>query len=96
MTRSTQRFILALGVITLGAVFSAALIFVEIPPENEPVLTVALGLVLGWGSAAIGFFFGTSETSVHKSDILQSAIDRNGPSPSIDRPLPYPEFGDKP
>lgn len=70
MTRQTIRFILALVAIVLGAVIVAALIFIPIPEGNAEPLMLALGLVLGWGAAAYGFYFGTSQSSADKTDLL--------------------------
>lgn len=92
MSRSTQRFIIALGTLTLGAVFAGALIFFKIPSENESVLNFALGLVLGWGGAVIGFYFGTSESSVHKNDMIEGAMNK-GTHVYSSLDMPEPAFG---
>lgn len=76
MARSTQRFVLASAVLLIGAAICAALIWRDIPERNEAILNVALGFVLGWGGAAVNFYFGTSEGSAHKSDILDRVVER--------------------
>lgn len=70
MNRSTQRFILAVFVILVGAGVVAALIFVNIPNNNEAILNIALGFILAWGAAAVGFYFGSSDGSERKSELL--------------------------
>jgi len=70
MSRPTQRFILALMVILIGAAIAAALVFVNIPGNNEAILNIALGFILGWGASAVGFYFGSSEGSSHKTELL--------------------------
>ena len=70
MSRATMRFVLALIAILVSGAIVAALIFIRIPPENEDVLQVALGLVLGWGAAVFGYYFGTSESSAQKTEML--------------------------
>lgn len=70
MNRSIIRFILALIAITMGGLIVGALVYVPIPESNREALLLALGLVLGWGGAVFGYYFGTSESSAQKSDLL--------------------------
>ena len=70
MTRPTMRFVLALIVICMGAGIAGALIFVQIPTDNEAILNVALGAVLAWGGSAIHYYLGTSESSAMKTELL--------------------------
>lgn len=70
MTRQTIRFVLALVAIVMGAAIVAALIYVPIPEGNSEPLMLALGLVLGWGAAVFGYYFGTSESSAQKTELL--------------------------
>ncbi|NVD44379.1 hypothetical protein [Qipengyuania atrilutea] len=70
MTRQKTRFVLALIAIVLGGLIVAALIFWPIPEGNREPLMLALGLVLAWGGTAYGFFFGSSEGSAQKTEML--------------------------
>jgi len=70
MSRPMMRFILAMVAILVGAAIVAALIFIQIPDGNEAVLNVSLGFVLGWGAAVFSFYFGTSESSSQKTELL--------------------------
>lgn len=72
MSRTSARFTLAIIAIVVSAAIVAALIFVPIPEGNREPLLLALGLVLGWGGAVFGYYFGTSESSAQKSDMLAS------------------------
>jgi hypothetical protein len=82
MNRSTQRFALALIVILIGAGVAAALIFINIPDRNEAILNIALGFILGWGAGAVNYFFGSSDGSDRKTELLN-----RGPSGKADDPV---------
>lgn len=70
MNRSNTRFSLALIAILIGGGILAALIAFPIPEGNAEPLLLALGLVLGWGGTVFGFYFGTSESSAQKSELM--------------------------
>ena len=70
MTRQKTRFALALIAIVLGGLIVGALIFWPIPEGNREPLMLALGLVLAWGGTAYGYFFGSSEGSQQKTELL--------------------------
>lgn len=70
MSKQTIRFVLALLAMAVGAAICAALIFVPIPDGNREPLLLALGLVLGWGGIALAFYFGTSQSSADKTELL--------------------------
>lgn len=82
MSRSSQRFALALFVILIGAAIAAALIFINIPDRNEAILNIALGFILGWGAGAVNYFFGSSDGSDRKTELLN-----RGPSGKADDPV---------
>lgn len=71
MTRAKTRFTLALIAIVIGGGILAALIAFPIPDGNAEPLLLALGLVLGWGGTVFGFYFGTSESSAQKTELLE-------------------------
>jgi hypothetical protein len=64
------RFLLGGFVLLLGATFLGLLVFVEVPAGNERLMDFAAGIILGWGGAVIGFYFGTSEGSAAKNDAI--------------------------
>jgi hypothetical protein len=73
MTRANQRFSLAIAVLTLDAALMAALVYMALlgkQVSGENILFMAAGIALNWGSTTLGFYFGTSEGSVHKSELL--------------------------
>ena len=94
MSKQTMRFILALVAIVMGALIVAALVFVQIPEGNSETLMLALGFVLGWGGAAYGFYFGTSQSSADKTEILAHRPDGTAADPvHVEDDLPSPRFG---
>ena len=42
----------------------------EIPSGNKDVVMVAVGVILGWGSMVVGYFFGSSKSSSDKNEII--------------------------
>lgn len=42
----------------------------EIPGGNKDVVMVAVGVILGWGSMVVGYFFGSSKSSADKNEII--------------------------
>lgn len=46
--------------LTAGMVCMFGLFFVRIPDGNKEALILAVGIVLGWGSAVINYEFGSS------------------------------------
>lgn len=71
MKRATQRFILGSAIVAVGAAFVCSLLFIAVPEANQRILDLAAGIVLGWGGAVVGFYFGTSEGSVAKSEQIE-------------------------
>lgn len=71
MKRATQRFVLGSAIVSVGAAFVCALLFISVPESNQRILDLAAGIVLGWGGAVVGFYFGTSEGSVAKSEQIE-------------------------
>jgi hypothetical protein len=44
----------------------------EIPGGNKDVVMVAVGVILGWGSMVVGYFFGSSKSSADKNEMLSN------------------------
>ena len=61
-----------LGAIVVALCFFLAylLIFTAVPETNRSIVDVAFGIVLGWGGAVVGYFFGTSKSSSDKTKIM--------------------------
>ena len=73
MTRSNQRFTLALAILTLDALLMASLVYLSLQGKGvsgESVLFMAAGMVLGWGSSVVGFYYATSDSSIHKTELM--------------------------
>ena len=69
----SKRFLyyLAIGVFLFSATIVMMLFFIEIPDENRDIVNFILGVVIGTGLTSIfNFFFGSSQGSKDKSDIL--------------------------
>lgn len=74
MTRSQQRFRLAIGVLGLNAALLAALVWMAaqgVAVSGENILFMAVGIALGWGGTVVAFYFGTSESSAQKTELLE-------------------------
>lgn len=63
---------LALVVITLIALLVAGLFFVQIPAENKDLVNIALGFIAGYAASVVGYYFGDSDASRHKTELLNS------------------------
>lgn len=65
-----NRFRGAVGLIALlsGIAGFILLFFVPIPEKNENAIMLALGLVLGWGSAVVSSEYGSSATGRKAAD----------------------------
>lgn len=64
-----------LSILTGIAAF-ALLFFVEIPPRNENALMLALGIVIGWGSAVVQSEYGASTTGRKAAESALKQIDK--------------------
>jgi uncharacterized RDD family membrane protein YckC len=74
VTRSQQRFRLAIGVLGLDAALLAALVWLaanDIAVSGENILFMAVGIALGWGGTVLAYYFGTSESSAQKTELLE-------------------------
>lgn len=73
MTRSSQRFTIALGILTLATGLTAALVYMSLQGKAvgaDSVLYIIVGTVSTWGGSVLSFYFGTSESSVHKTELM--------------------------
>lgn len=58
--RAGFRYALGFVVVLGGLACLAGLYFVGVPAQNRDAVMLALGVVLGWGSAVVAFEFGSS------------------------------------
>ena len=60
-TRRKRLFVLGRVLIAIGLIGLVPLYFMSIPQENTEILSMGIGVVLGWGSMAVSFYFGTTD-----------------------------------
>lgn len=63
---------LALVVIALIALLVAGLFFIQIPSENKDLVNIALGFIAGYAASVIAYYFGDSDASRHKTELLNN------------------------
>lgn len=68
--KEVYMYLLGAVVITLCFFLAYLLIFTPIPDNNRDIITVAFGLILGWGGAVVGYFYGSSKSSSDKTKLL--------------------------
>lgn len=64
------RHLVAAFVMLLALGIVAGLFLVAIPDSNGEVALVVLGVAIGWAGNVVAFYFGTSDGSVRKTDIM--------------------------
>jgi hypothetical protein len=71
-TKDIFMYCLAGMVVLLIFAVIGILMFRTTPTENSELLYTALGLALGWGTAVIQYFFGSSKGSADKTEMMQN------------------------
>jgi hypothetical protein len=64
--------LIGLGLINLAMGIVGLLFFVAIPPPNVSTLNIVAGIILGWGSAVVAFYFGDSKKSAQQQDTINT------------------------
>lgn len=59
--RRKRLFWLGMILIFIGLVSLLPLYFIALPDNNAQILSMGVGVVLGWGSMAVSFYFGQSD-----------------------------------
>jgi len=72
MEKIKEVYMYLLGAVVVALCFFLAylLIFTPIPESNRDIVTVAFGLILSWGGAVVGYFYGSSKSSSDKTKII--------------------------
>lgn len=72
MEKIKEIYMYLLGAVVMVSCFFLAylLIFSPVPDVNKSIVDVAFGIVLGWGSAIVSYFYGSSKSSADKTNLL--------------------------
>lgn len=78
----STRFVIGMSCIIGCFAIIGILLFHPIPKANEAVIYTAVGIILGYGGAAVQFYFGSSKnesdiTKVDQAKRLESKTDSN-------------------
>mgnify|MGYP005997397373 CR=1 FL=1 len=57
MTGRKGLLILGLALIIIGITSLLPLYFMSIPEGNKDILSMGIGVILGWGSSAVAYYF---------------------------------------
>ena len=68
--KQLPRNIVAALVMMLAFGIIAGLFFVPIPDSNGEVALVILGVAIGWAGSVVNYFYGTSQGSSEKTDMI--------------------------
>lgn len=66
------QYIFAVVILILQFTIIAILIFKDIPTNNKDVLNTGIGVILGWGSVIVAYFFGSSKGSADKTELMRN------------------------
>ena len=75
LTRETKEIIqYAFAIVVLILLFTVIgiLIYKNIPENNRDVLNTGIGVILGWGSVIVAYFFGSSKGSADKTELMRN------------------------
>lgn len=53
--------ILGFTLVGIGLLALVPLYIIELPQANKDILSMGIGVLLGWGSSAVTYYFGSSE-----------------------------------
>lgn len=70
MNAEKVKFILSTIIVTAVVVITGALLFVDVPVENDKNFNIALVAVVGLAGTVIGYYFGSSSGSERKTELL--------------------------
>lgn len=64
--------LMAIGLLLGTFTLTAALLVVNIPTNNKDIVNIVLGVVIGYSSNVVTFYFGSSKSSSEKNAIMAS------------------------
>lgn len=73
--KNVTRNIVGAFALLIAAGIITGLFLLEIPGGNRDVAMVALGIALGWAGAVVQFFYGSSDGSKAKTELLAGKVD---------------------
>lgn len=104
ITTSTQQFVLALLVLAMAGGMLTLLFFVQIPKDNQQLLTLSLGIVLGIAGTIASFYWPSSVGARSKDETISKLADQvagpTGPAKPVTivadpkNPVPVHEVSD--
>lgn len=62
-------FILTICFATMAFLMVLGLYFLDVPQENVNLINIALGVVLGWVSSPINFYFGKTDRKNDEQEV---------------------------
>ncbi len=68
--KQLPRHIVALAVMLLAFGIVSGLLLVPIPPANAEVALVILGVAMGCAGSVVNYFYGTSDGSTRKTEMM--------------------------
>ena len=68
------KIILGAGCVLLLSFIIVSLITTEIPPENKETFILLIGIVGGSFTTIVGYYFGSSESSAIKNEVIKDGI----------------------
>ena len=73
--QTKDKLVPALALFLVGGAFATvvALFFVKVPDSNKDILYMSLGIVIGYASNVVTFYFGSSKSSADKNQLLLKA-----------------------
>lgn len=75
-TKEIYMYILGALVVLSFFLLLGILIFKPIPIENDKVLTLAIGALIGHTATIVGYYFGSSKGSSDKTQLLSKPEDK--------------------
>jgi len=68
--REIGSYVIAGLIIVATAYIIGRLFTTEIPQSNRDIVMAAVGTILGWATAIVNFYFGSSKGSADKTDAM--------------------------
>lgn len=75
--RSPFMGLLAIILVIACAAIIIGLMFIQAPVNNKDILNIAIGIFLGYGGNVISYYFGSSQSSDDKTNILAARLNQN-------------------